>query len=50
MFSKNIGAITTLLKECPMAVRCSCSNCALNIDDSYLSKVVSVRNTISILK
>jgi hypothetical protein len=47
---KNIGAIINIIKECPMTVRCTCLNHVLNISFSYLPKVASVRNTISILK
>jgi hypothetical protein len=48
--SNDIGAVTTILETCPMAVRCPCFNHALNISLSQLSKVVSIRNTVSILK
>lgn len=50
MTSNDIGAVTTILKTCPMAVRCPCFNHALNISLSQSSKVVSIRNTVSILK
>jgi len=50
MTSNDIGAVTTILETCPMAVRCPCFNHALNISLSQSSKVVSIRNTVSILK
>jgi len=50
MTSNDIGAVTTILETCSMAVRCPCFNHALNISLSQSSKVVSIRNTVSILK
>lgn len=50
MTSKYIGAVTTILETCPMAVRCPCFNHALNISLSQSSKVVFIRNTVTLLK
>lgn len=50
MTSKNIGAVTIILKECCYAVRCPCYNHALNNSLAQSSKVVAVRNTIACLK
>ncbi|KAF0725870.1 52 kDa repressor of the inhibitor of the protein kinase-like [Aphis craccivora] len=45
MTSNDIGAVTTVLETCSMAVRCPCFNHALNISLFQSSKVVSIRNT-----
>jgi len=50
MISNDIGAVTTILEACPMTVCCPCFSHALNISLSLSSKVVSIRNTVSILK
>ncbi|XP_008178788.1 uncharacterized protein LOC103307994 [Acyrthosiphon pisum] len=50
MTSNDIGAVTTILEACRMAVCCPCFSHALNISLSQSSKVISIRNTVSILK
>lgn len=50
MVSQDCGAVTTVMKECINAVRCPCYKYALNNSLAQSSKVISVRNTIGILK
>lgn len=50
MVSEDYGAVTTIKKECPIAVYCPCFNHALNNSLAQTSKIVPIRNTIGTLK
>ncbi|KAL4153651.1 hypothetical protein QTP88_001484 [Uroleucon formosanum] len=50
MVSEDYGAVTTVKKECPIAVYCPCFNHALNNSLAQTSKIVPIRNTIGTLK
>ncbi|KAL4118951.1 hypothetical protein QTP88_011829 [Uroleucon formosanum] len=50
MVSENCGAVTTIKKECSIAVYCPCYNHALNNSLAQISKIVPIRNTIGTLK
>ncbi|KAL4083561.1 hypothetical protein QTP88_028877 [Uroleucon formosanum] len=50
MVSEDCGAVTTIKKECSIAVYCPCYNHALNNSLAQTSKIVPIRNTIGTLK
>jgi len=50
MVSEDYGAVTTIKKECSIAVYCPCFNHALNNSLAQTSKIVPIRNTIGTLK
>ncbi|KAL4100753.1 hypothetical protein QTP88_020785 [Uroleucon formosanum] len=50
MVSEDCGAVTTIKKECSIAVYCPCYNHALNNSLAQTSKIVLIRNTIGTLK
>ncbi|XP_026821585.1 protein FAM200B-like [Rhopalosiphum maidis] len=50
MMSEDYGAVTTVKKECSIAVYCPCFNHALNNSLAQTSKIVPIRNTIGTLK
>eukprot|EP00102_Acyrthosiphon_pisum_P022831 XP_016660041.1 PREDICTED: uncharacterized protein LOC103309522 [Acyrthosiphon pisum] len=50
MVFEDCGAVTTIKKECSIAVYCPCYNHALNNSLTRTSKIVPIKNTIGTLK
>jgi hypothetical protein len=50
MTSEKVEAVKEIQKEASNAFRCPCFNHALNLTISVLSSVVSIRNSIGVIK